>query len=316
MPSPSSFPRPAVSSPRQHAGGVLAVALALAGSALRASAAPRPVVAVRGAPPRLDRSRRAADEVEKIVVMLPLSAEAETYEPTPQQMRRALAACCALRRGRPSPLRGWRRAAFPLARARDRAGCARVVPGPRRSRRTAGCHLGHSEHPGHAAHDDDPHAWLPPPPPPLAACAAGGALPDLARALAGMLPAAAGTIGERERRLDAELAALDAELGTRLTAAAARRAAAASSSTIRRSASSPPTTAWCRSPSSTRGRDPSCRASWRGPQLEARAPAARRWCSRLAGRRVACRRGGGASSAVGWSRSTRWGGTGRRRCAP
>jgi zinc transport system substrate-binding protein len=173
------------------------------------------VVAV-SVPPLAWMVERLAAEAVEIVVMLPPSAEAETYEPTPQQMR-ALAACAlyvevghplfTLEAGFVEPF---------LERhpgiARVRLSRARPAPQPP----DGGPPPGHSEHPGHAAHDDDPHAWL-------SLRVLRGALPDLARALAGMLPAAAGTIGERERRLDAELAALDAELGTRLTAAAAAR---------------------------------------------------------------------------------------------
>lgn len=183
---------------------VLAVLAAVVGAPAASaapfgSAAPRPGVVVSVAPLGWLVDRLAADAVE-LTVMLPPNAEVETYEPTPQQMR-ALAGC-GLYVAVGHPL-------FALETAYVEPILARQ-PATRR----IGLGAALASRPGDAA--GDPHAWM-------SLRVLRQTLPGLARELAALLPAEAATIGERERRLAAEIDALDAEIGAQLARAAAER---------------------------------------------------------------------------------------------
>lgn len=168
-------------------------------------ATPRPVVVV-SVPPLAWMVERLTGDAVELVVMLPATAEAETYEPTAQQMR-SLADC---------------RLYFAVGHPLFALEAAYVGPYLDRHHQVRRVSLAPAASPAAAAagsgsgHDLDPHSWM-------SLRVLRRALPELARALVEMLPGAAAAIGGRERALDAELAALDAELGETLARATAAR---------------------------------------------------------------------------------------------
>lgn len=178
---------------------VLAAVAAAWVGARAASAAPRPGVVASVAPLAWMVDRLAVDAVD-LTVMLPANAEAETYEPTPQQMR-ALADC-----------RLYVAVGHPLFALE----AAYVEPILARQPTTRRVSLAGSLASRQGESAGDPHAWM-------SLRVLRQALPGLARELAALLPADATAIAERERRLASEIDALDAEIGTRLARAAGER---------------------------------------------------------------------------------------------
>lgn len=144
----------------------------------------RPVVVVTVAPQAYFVQRLAGDQVE-VVVMLPPGASPETYEPTIQQMKAITRAALYVKVGHPN---------FPfeqtwldrlLAEAKD----MRVVDCAKRIEKRAG----------------DPHLWVSP-------AAARTFVPDVAAALAQLLPDQRTEIESREASLRRDIDRVDSEI--------------------------------------------------------------------------------------------------------
>ena len=169
----------------------------------------RPRVAVSVEPQRELVERLAGGAVE-VVAMIGANSDVESYSPSPQQMAALASARIFFKVGHP---------AFALERTYLEPWLARH---PEVRQVSLATHVGRllelGPGGGHAGPtgQGDPHLWM-------SVHAMRGAAAELATALVELLPSAAPGIQARGRELDAELAALDAELAERFRAAAGRR---------------------------------------------------------------------------------------------
>jgi zinc transport system substrate-binding protein len=169
-------------------GLALCVLAAAPGCGEPARAPERPQI-VASIPPLawfVDRLTGGAVPVE---VLIPPGASPHSYEPTLAQVRAASRAILWVEVGHPS---------FPFERVVGEALLADRYDVPRVAAADEG-----------ASAEDEPHVWLSP-------RRARGLARRIADALARQLPGAADSFAEREAALDAEIVALDREIGARL----------------------------------------------------------------------------------------------------
>jgi zinc transport system substrate-binding protein len=155
----------------------------------------RRVVVVSVAPQAWLVERLAGDSVD-IVVLIPPGASPATYEPTMRQLEAMERAALYVKVGHPGfPFeRTW------LDRLLEGRGDLAVVDSSRRIEQTAG----------------DPHVWVAPP-------AVRAMVPDVAAAIAAIVPPERQAIAERQEALLAEIDSLDAEIRAALAGLERRR---------------------------------------------------------------------------------------------
>jgi zinc transport system substrate-binding protein len=158
----------------------------------------RPVVAASVAPLG-DLVGRLAGAAVEVRVLVPPGFEAETYAPAPRQMAALERAVLVIEVGHP---------AFPLE---SRFLAPWLERHPRVPRVALAAHFERRA----GVDPGDPHLWT-------SVLAMRRLAGELARVLESVLPADVEAIRARARRLDAEIAALDAELASRFRAAAGR----------------------------------------------------------------------------------------------
>lgn len=175
----------------------LACSLLLGAHAANGDERPRAVVSVA---PMAQLVERLAGDAVALEVLVPPGADVESYSPTPQQMVALARADLLFAVGHPAFLLE-RRQLDPWLAAHPEVARVLLSEVAGESGATAA-----SEASGH-----DPHLWVSP----RRMRAAAG---ELSVALVRLLPDERSAIAERSRALDAEIAALDAELGRRFAA--------------------------------------------------------------------------------------------------
>lgn len=175
---------------------LLLVSALTVGVPAAASPPDRPRVVVSLAPME-QLVRRLAGEAAEVESFVPAGTSVETFAPTPRQVAALSRAALVFEVGHPAVLLE-RRQVDPFLADHPEIGRLRLA-----------------DVAGAVADPGDPHLWMSPRRMRRAAAA-------LADRLAAMLPASAGEIQENARRLDAEIAELDADLSKRFAATEAK----------------------------------------------------------------------------------------------